>query len=92
MAIAKTRGKWICAKKDNRKYLPEGAAGEEGVTSVFCVACLVGLVKLKLGVAIEKLGARRGRRWEQGVWKRQWTLRQVGEGGVQEARTEWIWG
>lgn len=57
MAIAKTRGKWICAKKDNRKYLPEGAAGEEGVTSVFCVACLVGLVELKLGGGHRKVGS-----------------------------------
>lgn len=92
VAIEKSRDPEFFSKKDNRKCLRERGMWDKGVTSAFCVSCLMGDVVLYRGVAIVKSGASGGKRWEPGPWRAWWILRKVVEGGVQQARTEWIQG
>lgn len=88
--IEKVRASEFWNQKDNRKCVTERGTWEKDVTSVFYTSCLVGKVVLHMGVAIVKLEARGGRRWEvtpQGEW---WKLGQAVEKGVLPTKTGWI--
>lgn len=90
VTIEKVRDSEFWSQKDNRTYVTKRGIWEEDVTSVFYISCLVGKVVSHLGVAIVKLEARGGRRWEvapQGEW---WKLGKVVEEGALPTRTGWI--